>query len=102
MCWKPGMKGVCITSGEWYYEKPSIGPRRWLGLLPGKPYLKETGPAMGEVVHVEGVAHEGCLVLRGYPDVTYRPWNFRPLDELEEQLENIEKDHVVEPEPALA
>lgn len=74
--------------------------RKW---LTGKnqPFY---GPKKGDVVIVTGEPHPGYYSLRGFnPIFWYNKRCFRPLDNLEEQIERIEEEGApVELEPEYA
>lgn len=68
MNFKVGQKVVCVYSGDWQPAKGAEAAPR---------------PNKDEVVTVSGIASDGYLRLKEYPQhLTYYPKFFRPLDEL--------------------
>lgn len=89
--WQEGMKAFCLNSAGWWQHDPVADDL--------------AGPKYGDIVTV---SWSGPDPEEGYPSLCFYEWGsesyhdtqFRPLDSLEQQMDEIEESFVEEPEYA--
>lgn len=88
---------MCIADGtKWVTDKDvtrTTGFLWWKTTTKTREFVKTKGPDYGDVCRVVDVRGDSFLRLRGWEEFGYyAPQNFRPIDDLHEQLERIEKE----------
>lgn len=102
--WHEDQRVVCIVDARWgRFNRLDFFD--YFRLLFTGRHPPGRGPVLNEVCTVDGVFEDGgCvyLALWEWRGNSYEARCFRPLTDLEEQLERIEEDPVEEPEPQHA
>jgi hypothetical protein len=105
MSFRVGQRVVCVCDSGWKYATPIITTTGWwLWKKTTITHQQVCGPSMNEVCRIIEINEKGYLRLSGYAHFGYYcPDGFRPLSDLEEQLERIESEGApVELEPQTA